>query len=181
MALPSTILRFNLEVADVDRSTYETLELRVARHPSEGDHFLVTRVIAAALHIGDGAELSRAGLCDPDDPPVLAKDLTGRITHWIDIGSPSPDRLHKAAKKADNVFVYTYRRPEPLVESIRKAGIYRAQDLQLFSLDQGFLDTLAGSLGRTNTWALVRTEGELFVTAGETSASCPLCLHPIEG
>jgi uncharacterized protein YaeQ len=35
MALTSTIYRVDLALSDVDRGVYETLELRLALHPSE--------------------------------------------------------------------------------------------------------------------------------------------------
>lgn len=174
MALPSVIHRFILDVSDTDAAFYNTLELRVARHPSESDPFFVSRVIAAALHASEGAEMSRAGLCDPDDPPLIVRDLTGRITHWIDIGNPGTDRLHKASKKADSVFVYTYRRPELLIDAIRRANIHRKEALQLFAIPGDVLDQLAGSVSRVNEWSFVRTEGDIFVSAGDTHVNFAL-------
>ncbi len=35
LALTSTLFRIQLELADIDRSVYESIELRVACHPSE--------------------------------------------------------------------------------------------------------------------------------------------------
>jgi uncharacterized protein YaeQ len=35
MALTATIHNFDIELADSDRGVYESLALRVARHPSE--------------------------------------------------------------------------------------------------------------------------------------------------
>lgn len=49
MALTATIFRFELNLSDIDREVYETLELRVAQHPSETDTYLVTQVLARAL------------------------------------------------------------------------------------------------------------------------------------
>ena len=49
MALTATIYTFDIELADSDRHIYESLALRVARHPSETEAYLVTRVLAYAL------------------------------------------------------------------------------------------------------------------------------------
>ena len=46
MALTATIHTFDISLSDVDRGCYETLALRVARHPSESEEYLVTRVLA---------------------------------------------------------------------------------------------------------------------------------------
>ena len=49
MALTATIYAFDVQLADADRGVYETLALRVARHPSETEASLVTRVLAYCL------------------------------------------------------------------------------------------------------------------------------------
>ena len=45
-----------IELADIDRGVYTTLDLRVARHPSETEEFLLTRVLAYCLEYA-GMEL----------------------------------------------------------------------------------------------------------------------------
>lgn len=178
MALPSTIHRFLVDLSDVDRGAYEALDLRVARHPSESLRYLLTRVIAFALEHRDGLELSR-GLAVPEEPALMVRDPTGRIVAWIDVGSPSTDRLHKAAKSAAEVSVYTYKDPQLLVEQVAAQRVHRAEDITLYSLDGAFLDALAETLGRTNTWGLVRTGGQLFISSGERTWDVPLVRHTL--
>lgn len=169
MALPHTIYRLKLDISDVDRNVYEQVELRVAQHPSETDRYLVTRLLALSLHIGDGAVFSGAGLKDPDLPAVLAKDPTGLITHWIDIGHPSSERIHKASKRAGEVWIYSHKDPNHLVRNLAKATIHRREDLQIASFEPTFLDGIARLMGRSADLTIVRTEGTLFVTVdGET-------------
>ena len=54
MALSSTVRTLAIDLSDVDRGTYESLELKLAQHPSENAAWLVTRVLAYALEYGDG-------------------------------------------------------------------------------------------------------------------------------
>jgi uncharacterized protein YaeQ len=42
---------------------------------------------------------------------VLVRDLTGRLTTWIEVGAPDAERLHYASKLADRTTVYTHRDP----------------------------------------------------------------------
>ena len=49
MALTATVYTIDIDLADSDRGVYETLALRVARHPSESEEYLLTRVLAYAL------------------------------------------------------------------------------------------------------------------------------------
>ena len=95
MALTATIYNFDIELADGDRSVYETLALRVARHPSESEEYLLTRVLAYTMEYTGGIAFS-SGLSEPDEPTISVRDLTGKIQAWIDIGTPDAARLHKA-------------------------------------------------------------------------------------
>jgi len=59
MALTATIYNVDVELADADRSVYESLQLRVARHPSESEEYLVTRLLAFLLEYAEGIAFSR--------------------------------------------------------------------------------------------------------------------------
>jgi uncharacterized protein YaeQ len=59
MALTATIYNFEIELADSDRHVYESLNLRLARHPSESEDYLVTRLLAYLLEYAEGIEFSR--------------------------------------------------------------------------------------------------------------------------
>src|SRR5213596_4278552 len=110
MALTATIYNFDIELADNDRRVYESLALRVARHPSESEPYLVARLLAYLLEFAEGIEFSR-GVSDPDEPAISVRDLTGAIKTWIDIGTPDAARLHRACKAALRVAVYTHKDP----------------------------------------------------------------------
>ena len=95
---PTHVLhRFQIALADVDRSVYTDLDVHVARHPSEDVPFLLTRVLAFALEHAEGLEFGK-GLSDADEPAVWRRTGDGRVLTWIDVGSPAPGRLHRAAK-----------------------------------------------------------------------------------
>ena len=84
MALQATIYNFDIELADIDRGVYESLALRVARHPSESEDHLIARLLAYVLEFVEGLAFSR-GISDPDEPAMSVRDLTGAIHAWIDI------------------------------------------------------------------------------------------------
>jgi uncharacterized protein YaeQ len=69
VSLTATIHHFAIKLSDVDRGVYETLELKVARHPSEAQDHLVTRVLAYCLEMTEGLSFSR-GLAEPDEPAL---------------------------------------------------------------------------------------------------------------
>src|SRR5204863_3483828 len=110
MALTATIYNIQIDLADTDRGVYEALDLRVARHPSESEEYLIARVLAYALEYAEGIEFSR-GISDPDEPTIAVRDLTGAFKAWIEIGTPDAARLHKASKASPRVAVYTHKDP----------------------------------------------------------------------
>ena len=89
MALTATIHNFDIELADSDRGVYESLALRVARHPSESEEYLVTRLLAYLLEFADGIVFSR-GVSDPEEPAIAIRDLTGAITTGSTSGRRTP-------------------------------------------------------------------------------------------
>ena len=46
MALTATIYQFTTQLADIDRGVYETLDLRMARQPSETVEYMLMRFFA---------------------------------------------------------------------------------------------------------------------------------------
>jgi uncharacterized protein YaeQ len=164
MALPATMRKMQISLADSDRGIYEELELRVAQHPSESDRYLVARVLARALEHGEGLEFSKGGVSDDTEPALVQRDLRGDLVAWIEIGAPTPDRLHKASKASPRVAVYTWKSAEALVDAIRERGVHRAEHIELFALDAGWLDSIAKTLDRSNKWELSIAGGVVYLT-----------------
>ena len=169
MALGATVYTFDIDLADADRSVYESLALRVARHPSESDEYLIGRVLAYCLEYTEGIEFSKGGLSDPDEPPIAVRDLTGTMTAWIDIGSPDAARLHRAAKLAPRVAVYMHKDPAQYLRSLSGARIHRADSLELLSFDRTLIADIAGRLDRRMAFALSVADRELFVSIGDAT------------
>jgi uncharacterized protein YaeQ len=180
VALKATIYSFRVELADADRSVYESLDLRVARHPSESEEYLVTRVLAYALEVVEGIEFS-AGLAEPDEPAISIRDLTGARRAWIDIGAPDPARLHRAGKAVGRVVVYTHRDPVRLVERVAAERVHRAEALEVYAVDPGLVRDLAARLERRMAFGLARSEGTLYVTIGGVTLTGTVSPHRVEG
>ena len=165
------MIRFDITLSDVDRGVYEALELRVAQHPSESEPYLLTRVIAYALEYDEDLAFSK-GLSTPDEPALWAHDPTGRLTRWVEVGNPKPDRLHRASKASPSVRIYTYKDLDVLRRSTEGHHIHQVEDIDVVPLSDEVLSTLASTLGRANTWTLSRTDGELYLSAEGVDVSC---------
>jgi uncharacterized protein YaeQ len=166
VALTATIYNFDIQLSDVDRGVYETLALRVARHPSETEEYLVTRVLAYCLEYADGVSFGK-GLAEPDEPAISVRDLTGDITAWIEIGSPDAERLHRASKASPRVAVYTHKDGAALVRQLAGARIHRSETVEIFAISRPLLDALVERLDRRTRFDLAVTERHLYVTIGD--------------
>jgi uncharacterized protein YaeQ len=167
MALSATVRHFEIALSDVDRNVYETLDLRVAQHPSETERRLVLRVLAYCLSYEEGIAFSKGGLSSVDEPPIAIVDPTGRMTSWIEIGLPSADRIHKASKAA-RVSVFTHDLGQ-LRKQTEGASIHKADQIDVWSLDPSFIDALAARVERRVRLEVTRTEGMLYVTIDGTT------------
>ena len=154
---------FTIRLADADRSVYETLTLRVARHPSETADYLLTRVLAYCLEYAEGIAFSK-GLSDPDEPAIAVRDLTGALSSWIDIGAPEAARLHMASKAAPRVAVYAHRDVEALLARLADERIHRAAALEIFAMDRELLAALVARLQRRMEFDLSVAERNLYIS-----------------
>ena len=170
MAIGATIHTFEIQLSDVDRGVYEQLSLKVAQHPSETLAFMVTRVLALCLEHEEGIAFGD-GISGGDEPAVVARDLTGSLTAWIEVGAPEAERIHRGSMAADRAVVYTHRDPERVAGRWSGKRIHRAEDVRLVSFDPGFIDAVADAVARRTTMSVSVTEGTLYVEVNGTTLS----------
>ena len=170
MALQATVYNFDIELADHDRGVYESLALRVARHPSESEEFLVARVLAYLLEYADGIAFSR-GVSEPDEPTISIRDLTGAVKTWIDIGTPDAARLHKASKAADRVVVYTHKDARQFLDRLAGEKIHRADRLELYAIDRALVSALVARLNRRLAPSVAVADREFYISLGAENLS----------
>jgi uncharacterized protein YaeQ len=165
MALGATIHVFKIDLADSDRGVYQPLELRVARHPSETEEHLLTRVLAYCLEYTEGIAFSN-GLFESDQPTIAVRDLTGALRAWIDVGAPDASRLHRAAKLAPRVAVYTNKDAVQLAARLGAERIHRVEAIELHAVDRECLAALAARLTRRMEFTLTVAERHLYISLG---------------
>lgn len=164
MALGSTMYVFTVELADADRGVYETLEIRAAQHPSEAADYLLTRVLAYCLEYREGIAFAKGGVSDRDEPTLYARDLTGALQLWVEIGIPAPERLHQASKAAPDVAIYCHKETHLLLARLKGATIHRMEQLRLIVVPRHFLDALVSKLDRRMQLSLTISAGHLYAS-----------------
>jgi uncharacterized protein YaeQ len=148
----------------------------MARHPSETEAFLLTRVIAYCLHYCGGMDLS-PGLSQPDEPAIAVLDDQGRHRQWIEVGNPSRDRLERAARASDEVWVYSHRGTEQWLRGISLDDIRKRAHVTVVEVPGNFLEALAALLERRNRWGFVHSDRLLHLSVGDHSLEESLVIH----
>ncbi|GAA3202324.1 YaeQ family protein [Microbacterium terregens] len=178
MASGATIHTFTVQLADVDRGVYDELALRVARHPSETDAFMMTRVLAYCLEFEEGIAFGE-GISTTNEPAIVVRDATGRLTSWIEVGAPDAERLHFGSKLADRTLVYTHRDPAKVLAPWAGKRIHNAEAITLHSFDPGFVDSAVAVLERRNTATLSITERQLYLDLNGSTLTSTIHDHRI--
>jgi uncharacterized protein YaeQ len=164
MALTATMHHFQITLFDVDRGVYEALDLRVARHPSESLRYLVTRTLAYCLCYEPDIAFSKGGLSSSDEAPLSVRDASGVLRVWIDVGSPSAERLHKASKAAERVVLFSHSERSLLLREANSRPIHRLAEIEVWLFEAAFLDAVGARFDKNTKFELVRSDGQLYVT-----------------
>jgi uncharacterized protein YaeQ len=176
MALSAIIYNFDTELADIDRGVYQTLALRMARHPSETLEFMLTRLLAYCLEYTEGIEFTE-GVSAGDTPAVLVRDMTGRVTAWIEVGMPDASRVHRGSKLAGRAAVYTHRNVVKVLEGLNGKQVHRAAEIPVYEFSDGFVDEVAPVLQRRDRLSLSITERQLYIDVSGRTFSTSVTEH----
>jgi uncharacterized protein YaeQ len=178
MALNATIHSLTIDLSDIDRGVYESLDLRVARQPSETPEFMVTRILAYCLEYSEGICFTE-GVAAGDEPAVCVRDLTGRLTAWIEVGMPDAERLHRGSKLAGRAAVYTHRDAGQLLRQFLGKKIHKSAEIPIHAFDPRFIDEVAALIERRTELALSVTERTLYLQVGTRTLSSAVVEHRI--
>ena len=173
MALRATVFKAQLTVSDMDRNRHAQHALIVARHPSETDERMMTRVLAFAMHSSDTLAFGR-GLSDVDEPDLIDRDLTGAIELWIEIGLPDERAILKACGRARQVVVFVYGHSADLWWKSTSAGLARARNLTVMRIASAESRAIAAMAQRAMDLQATIQDGIVWFSDATTTVE----LHP---
>lgn len=165
MALPSTIYRVAIQLSDVDRGVYETLQTTAARHPSETEDRLVARMLAYALFYEPELAFTK-GLSAVDEPDLWLKGPDGRVRLWVEVGLPDAERIVKAGRHSERVVLVACGRTFLNWEQQHLPKLAGMSNLTLVCFGQSFINNLTARLDRTINWSVTVSDGCIYVDAG---------------
>jgi uncharacterized protein YaeQ len=177
MALTATVYNLDTELADIDRGVYEAFSVRIARQPSETAEYMLTRYLAYCLEYVEGIELTEGVAAGGDEPAVVVRDLTGRLTAWIEVGMPGPERVHRGSKKAGRVAVYTHRAIGQVLAQLSGQGIHRASEIPVYEFGAGFVGEVAATIDRRASVSVSVTERQLYLEVDGRTFNTAIAEH----
>lgn len=173
MALPSTIYRANIQLSDIDRGVYESLQFTVARHPSETEERLVTRLLAYALFFEPDLAFTK-GISAGDEPDLWLKGADGRVRLWIEVGLPEPQRLIKASRHSERAVLVAAGKALSAWAQQHLAQLEGIPNLRVLCIDQKFISRLASGLERSINWSITVTEDSLYLAVADETLETSL-------
>jgi uncharacterized protein YaeQ len=169
MALSATRLEYRITLSDVERAVDVKTSLIVAGHPSETREHVTLRVLAWCLFYEERLELG-PGLSDPEVADLWVRDLTGKLTTWVECGTADPDKVRKVLQHNPGIAVHAVfaepRRRDDLLAGI--AGWKRpprGADLSVWMIEPRLCDVLAAKEERRQTWTVTLVGGQAYVDA----------------
>src|SRR5260370_39823598 len=119
------------------------------------------------------------GWWEGEEAGIVVRDLTGRITAWIEVGLPDADRLHRASKLAERVAVYTHRDPRILLGQLEGQRIHRAEDVAIYSFAGTFINDLAACFERRIAISFSVTEQHIYLDIDGHALSTTIERHAL--
>ena len=167
MALKPTIYKCAINLSDLNRHYYDSLNLTLALHPSEKVERMMARVLAYCLHADEYLQFTK-GLSEISEPDIWSHQLSGVMDTWIDVGEPGFDRIKKACHKAKAVYVYSFNsKSDTWWQQGRQS--FTGLSAKFYQFDAVEIEQLTGLLERTMQWSVTLSEQSIFVTSDNNS------------
>lgn len=166
MALKATIYKANIELADMDRNYYDSLQLTLAQHPSETEQRLMVRLISYILNAHADLQFGK-GVSDEDEAAIWQINYSDEIALWIELGQIDEKRLKKACNKAAHVKLYCYGSSVDTWWSQSQNALNMFSKLSIEQFDIKTTNALVKLLSRTMEFQCSIQDGQLWLTCGE--------------
>jgi uncharacterized protein YaeQ len=158
---------FNIDIVDSGANRYESVRVKIPRHPEESASHLHARVLAFSHAYREGLEFS-PGMFEPKAPTLFAIDLLGNTTRWIQVGTPDREKILKSLRHNRDaefsVYFYTWEQVDKFCHYLRGSTTNWVAPVQCMMLDEGFLESSAELLQSSSRWALTFLDDAVFAT-----------------
>jgi uncharacterized protein YaeQ len=171
VAIKPTIYKVSVNLSDLDRHHYDTINLTIAKHPSETEERLIARIVAYCFEAQDNLVLTK-GISDTDEPDMWVKSLDDQIQCWLELGEPATDRIKKASRLAKQVAVYSFNSKSDVWWS-SSADKFKQIGGRYYRFDFDEIAHLTTHLERTMKWYVTISDeaADIQTDSGEARVS----------
>jgi len=164
VALKTTVFKFNIALSDINRNIFDSLNLTVARHPSETDERMLARVLAFCINSEEHLKFCR-GLSASDEPDLWLRTLDDRIEQWIDVGEPDAERIRKASRISSAVKVYSFNaRTRSDVWWQKTRENIKSINISVYRFDWPDMQAVAQQIQRTMSLSVMISGDSLYIS-----------------
>ncbi len=167
MAIKPTIYKFRIALTDMNRDYYDSVNLTIAKHPSENEQRMMARVLAYCLNAQPDLAMTK-GLSTIEEPDIWLKTLDDQIKLWIDIGEPDPERVKKSTRLAEKVAVYSFN-TKSSVWWTQNASKLNLLEASVFQFDYSEIEAVAKLVERTMDMSVMLTGNSAYVSIGDNN------------
>ena len=164
MALKPTIYKMNINLSDLNRDIYDTLNLTVALHPSETPERMMARVVAYCLNAQEFLTFTK-GLSCVEEPDIRVKSLDDQLLLWIDMGEPAFDRIKKASRQAKQVKIFSFNSKSDVWWKQNQSNFASLTNLDVIQFNFEQIQSLAKLLKRTMEFSVTISEDSVYISA----------------
>ncbi len=167
MALKSTIFKIKISLSNMNIHHYEECSLTVARHPSENNLRMMTRVLAFCLGAQNEIQFTK-GISSDSEPDLWKLNHDGSIEYWIELGHLDERRIRQACSKGRNIEIYTYQDQQSTqwFESV-KNGLSRFSNLSIFQFHWPLNLNFDDFVDRGMNFSVSIEDNEVWLSTGE--------------
>lgn len=171
MALKPTIYKFKIALTDLNRDYYDSLNLTVAKHPSETLERMMARMLVFCINAQENLSFAK-GLNVAEEPDIWAHTLDNQILLWVDVGEPAFDRIKKASRIATMVKVYSFNTKSDVWWKQEQAK-FSDLAVSVFRLQWENIQSLGLLVQRTMDLSVTVTENSAYIATelGECEVS----------
>jgi len=166
MALKAKIYKVNIELANMDRNYYDSLQLTLARHPSETEQRLMVRLISYILNAHPDLQFGK-GVGDEDEAAIWQVNYSNEISLWIELGQLDEKRIKKACNKAAKVKLYCYGSSVNTWWSQTQNTLQKLPKLSIEQFDTSTTNALVKLLSRSMEFQCSIQDGQLWLSCGD--------------
>ena len=176
MAIKPTIYKLKIDLSDIDRAVYDSLNLTIARHPSETLERMMARVMAYCFNATEQLVFCK-GISDSEEPDIWQHSLGGELELWLDVGEPAAERIKKATRLAKAVKVYCFNSKASTWWELNQAS-FAPLPASLYQFPWTQIQTLASLVERTMEMSITISDGSAYVATAR--GECEVNLESLQ-